>query len=246
MHPRFSIIIPALNEEKLLPRLLEGIKNQSFRNFEVILVDASSHDNTIKIAQSFKKSFPLTIEVVTAQNVSFSRNVGAKKAKGDYLFFIDADNYIPTSFLAATNSSLEKGYEMVIPSVKPDSKKIIHKVGFVIVNRLVHLLKKTGIYFSTGGNLIIQKTIFEKIHGFDDSIVVCEDHDLVQRAAKHNTKIDFSYKARVVFSVRRLEKEGIAVLVKYFISTVYIMLFGKITKKIYNYQMGGDYYSKKP
>lgn len=239
----FSVIIPALNEEKLLPRLLDELKAQTEQHFEVILVDANSSDKTVAIAQSYEKHFPLRIVHIPDKNISKSRNTGASVARGDYFFFIDADNYIYPAFLTKMKKHIEKGYELIIPAVLPDSRKIFYKILYSFVNILITLANKFYLSFSTGGNFVITKEAFKKLGGFDETIFVGEDHDIVAKAQRTGLKIVFVTQPKVIFSVRRFEKEGFAVFIKYFISTVYIALFGKITKKIYNYQMGGDYYS---
>ncbi len=238
----FSVIIPALNEEHFLPRLLRSLQKQQFTNFEVILVDSESKDKTISEAKKFGKYFPLTILTNTKRNVSRSRNMGAEKANGEYIFFIDADNSINSNFLLEMEKKLIKGYDMIVPAVTPDSKKLFHRVNFFLANRSIQILRKIDLYFSTGGNLLVHKTAFNTLHGFDESLFICEDHDLVQRAKKEGFRVGFSYNPKVMFSVRRLEKEGAAVALKYFVSSIYIIFFGKITKKIYNYEMGGEYF----
>lgn len=240
----FSIVIPALNEEQLIPRLLEALGNQTYKDFEVILVDANSTDKTIEEAKKFSKQFPLQIISTTEKNVSGSRNIGALKAKGGYLFFIDADNYIHSAFLKEMSVLLEKNYQMIIPSIIPDSKNLYYKVVYKLANFLVFLAAKFNMSFSTGGNLVVKRDVFEKLNGFDKTIFVGEDHDIVDRARKKGVSIAFATNPKVIFSVRRLEKEGGLVILKYFISTLYIVLFGKMTRKIYNYEMGGDYYKK--
>lgn len=244
MSPHLSVVIPAFNEEKLLPRLLESLTNQSYKNFEVILVDANSTDKTVDEAKKYRKKIPLTIFSINEKNVSASRNFGASKAKGEFLFFIDADNYIHPAFLKDVSAQLGKGYQLIVPSIVPDSKNWTYKFAYKLTNMLVYLGEKMNLSFSTGGNMVIKKEAFEKLHGFDKTIFVGEDHDIVERARKKGFRALFTFKSNVVFSVRRLEKEGGAVLLKYFFSTIYIVLFGKMTRKMYNYEMGGEYYKK--
>ena len=244
MRPHFSVVIPAFNEEKLLPLLLESLDNQSYIDFEVILVDANSTDRTIEEAKNYIKKLSLTIFSTDEKNVSASRNFGASKAKGEFLFFIDADNYVHPAFLKDVSRLLEKGYQMIVPSIVPDSKNALYKFAYKVTNSLVYIGEKVHLSFSTGGNMVIAKEVFEKLHGFDKTIFVGEDHDIVERARKKGFKVTFTFRSKVVFSVRRLEKEGGAVLLKYFFSTVYIVLFGKMTRKMYNYEMGGEYYKK--
>lgn len=244
MSPHFSVVIPAFNEERLLPRLLESLLNQSFKDFEVILVDAQSTDKTCNEARRYLKRLPITILTTIEKNVSASRNYGASHAKGNYFFFIDADNYIHPAFLKDVSKLVENGYQMVVPSIVPDSRNFIYKIAYKLANFLVFVGTKVNLSFSTGGNMVIEKKVFNELNGFDKSIFVGEDHDIVERARKKGFKVVFTPSSKVVFSVRRLEKEGGAVLLKYFFSTLYIVFFGKMTRKMYNYEMGGEYYVK--
>src|SRR5689334_11198275 len=92
MKPFFSIIVPTLNEEQYLPRLLTSIRRQRYKQYEVILVDGKSTDKTIAIAQSFRTLLPkLTIVRSEKQQVGYQRNLGAKRAAGAYFVFLDAD-----------------------------------------------------------------------------------------------------------------------------------------------------------
>lgn len=246
MKPFFSIVIPALNEEHYIGTLLLAIKRQTFTDFETILVDAESKDKTIEVTNKFSKDFPLKITSTSHKNISGSRNVGAGIASGDYIFFIDSDNSILPDFLEEIKKSIdEKSHEMLIPAVTPDSKKSIYKILYGSINGLVLIFKNLNVAFSTGGNLIIKKDTFNKLHGFDETIFVGEDHDIVRRAKKKKVKIAFLPHTKIIFSVRRLEKEKFSLIMKYFVSTIYIAFFGKITRKIYNYPMGGDYFEKK-
>ena len=86
-HIRVSIIIPAYNEEKVLPRLFKSIKAQSFDNIETIIVDDSSTDGTFARARGFSSK---AYSRPHAER-SVQRNFGAQNAKGDYLLFLDAD-----------------------------------------------------------------------------------------------------------------------------------------------------------
>lgn len=96
--PFFTIIIPTYNEEKFLPKLLNDLTKQKERDFEVIIVDGKSKDNTIKCAQHHRESLNLKVVSSKISNVSVQRNLGARKSKGKFLIFLDADMRIGQAF----------------------------------------------------------------------------------------------------------------------------------------------------
>lgn len=91
-----SVIIPTYNEEKDIVEALKSLQKQSYKNFEVIVVDDGSTDKTIEIVKKFKK-----VRVIKGQHKGpgFSRNLGAKKAKGKILVFVDADMTFEKNYL---------------------------------------------------------------------------------------------------------------------------------------------------
>jgi len=100
----FSVIIPTLNEEKYIPRLLSDLSVQNFTSFEVIVVDGSSDDKTLdrvseKIGLFKEKGIKLSILTTKRISAPYQRNAGAKKAKGEYIVFFDADVRISPLYL---------------------------------------------------------------------------------------------------------------------------------------------------
>ena len=87
-----SIIIPTLNEEKCLPKLLDSIKNQNFNDYEIIVADAHSRDRTRAIALRYG------CKIVEGGIPSVARNHGIKVAQGDYILFVDADSVLTRGF----------------------------------------------------------------------------------------------------------------------------------------------------
>jgi glycosyltransferase involved in cell wall biosynthesis len=96
MKKKVSIIIPTYNEEKEIKECINSLKNQNFKNFEIIVVDDGSKDNTLKILKNIKG---LKILKGEHRGPGFSRNSGAKKAIGNFLVFIDADMTFDKNYL---------------------------------------------------------------------------------------------------------------------------------------------------
>ena len=86
-----SLIIPCLNEEKYLPLLLDSIKKQNFKDYEIIIADAGSKDKTLEIAKKYD------CRIIPGGLPAKGRNEGAKIAKGELLFFCDLRRLEETS-----------------------------------------------------------------------------------------------------------------------------------------------------
>lgn len=98
--PLVSIVIPIYNSSKYLKKCIESIKNQSYKNLEIILVDDGSTDDSPKIIQEYAKKDSRII-IISQKNTgqSSARNAGIKKATGEYISFIDSDDEIDLSFI---------------------------------------------------------------------------------------------------------------------------------------------------
>lgn len=241
--PFFSVIIPALNEEKYIGKILSNLKKQTFKDFELILSDAYSADKTVVKVEMFKKYYPIKIVKSTVKNLSHQRNLGAKEANGEYFFFIDADNSIPEDFLEKTQKFISKNTpDAIIPKVIPEKNTFFDQVSYPISRLLVNLFLFTPRPFSTGGNLVISNKSFKKTKGFDEKVFVGEDHDIIRQLKEARQNIKLMTTTYVIFSTRRFEQEGYSTYIKYGYAFLYQVLFRKVDKKIYKYDMGGDNY----
>lgn len=202
---KISIIIPTFNEEKYLPKLLDCLKNQTFKNFEVIIADANSTDKTLEIAKKFK------CNVTKGGLPAEGRNNGAKIAQGDLLLFIDSDITFDNNFLEKVIPEFEKRkLDLAIPNY-----------NLKYVKKLKYLNSYLGWYFvlfwsqysfipqSSSQLLLIRKSVFESLNGFDEKIRISEDIDIVKRAARKKFKYRVLLKAKIYPSVRRYEKYGL-------------------------------------
>ncbi|MGB9883365.1 MAG: glycosyltransferase [Microgenomates group bacterium] len=246
MNKFFSIIIPTLNEEKYLPNLLNDLFRQKEKDFEVIVIDGYSQDKTKEIALAYKKKLDLFFFQSDKKNVASQRNFGAQKAQGQYLVFLDADSRIQPTFLYKVKKNIFKNKGLVfLPFIKPDKKNKIYQPLFDLANLLIEFIQMTPKKFSLGGSVIIEKNFFQLIGGFNDKLFISEDHELIQRVSDWGVKIKFIKNSPVVFSLRRIKKEGeIKFFYKYFLAAAKRLLSNKeITQKIFDYEMGGQLYN---
>ena len=246
-NPFFSVIIPTLNEEDYLPKILADFTKQKERNFEIIIVDAASEDKTRKKALEFSKFFPLEFYSIEKKNVAHQRNYGAKMAKGEYLIFLDADARVESIFTKNIYADIvqkkQKKGLLFLPVLTTDTSLSRNKVLFKLINSVIELSQSLSRPLAPGGSIFISRDLFFDINGFNEKLYMSEDHDLVQRARIFGVKAKILKNIKVVFSLRRYEKEGQAVvLYKYFLALVYMLINEKVTSKTFVYEMGGDKY----
>lgn len=107
--PKYSIVIPVYNVEKYIKRTLESVFKQTETDFEVIIVNDGSTDKSIEIAKNYQ------VKILDTKHVSVSeaRNIGAKHAKGEYLIFLDSDDYWDKDLLKELSKSLKNNPDLV-------------------------------------------------------------------------------------------------------------------------------------
>jgi glycosyltransferase involved in cell wall biosynthesis len=119
---RFSVVIPAYNSEEFLSRCLNSILKQNYKDYEIIVVNDGSKDETKNILDIFEERHP-SIKIIHKENggVSEARNVGLDNASGEYILFIDADDYIIDGYFEYINNCIKK--------FNPDSIILNHFLG---------------------------------------------------------------------------------------------------------------------
>ncbi|MDH7476529.1 MAG: glycosyltransferase [Microgenomates group bacterium] len=243
----FSIVIPTLNEQKRLPNLLICLENQTEKDFEVIISDSNSVDGTRLVAKEFEKKI-VNLKFVNskAKNVSAARNFGASLAKGNYLIFFDADVEFEKNFLEKVKK-LTKNNNLDVLTVwnRPKEKKLTFLFILGLLNLSMSIFQNIKPS-ANGPCIIIKKNLFDRLKGFDESIVFGEDFDLIQRADRLKANFKVFPKPILYVSTRRFEKEGIFLsLYKSIKAIIYQLFLGPIRKPIFEYKMGGQYYENK-
>ena len=146
---KYSIVVPIYNVEKYLEKCLDSIKNQTYQNFEVIMVNDGSTDKSSKIMKEFALDSRFISYDKENGGLSDARNYGIEKAKGDYLILIDSDDYIEKDLLLQISRKLQ------------ENKYDIIRFGLNIVNEKGDIIKAIKNLNYSGNNLdvAIQKII---------------------------------------------------------------------------------------
>ena len=125
--PKVSIIIPVYNVEKFLPRCLNSLTNQTLKDIEIICINDGSTDNSPKILEEYKNKDNRVV-VINQENsgVSASRNSGMKIAKGEYIGFVDSDDWVDLDFFEKLyNSAIKNGADIAVGGIirtKPNKR----------------------------------------------------------------------------------------------------------------------------
>ena len=194
---KISVIIPTLNESEIIGRQVKSIREKSkASDVEVIVVDASSQDGTGQLAEEAGAR----VAYVERGCRSKQMNEGAKMATGQILYFVHADLTLPDSFVSDILEATAKGHSYGCYQVAFD--RPIKGLQFNS-----SLSKYQGIFFRGGDQtLYMTKDFFNKIGGFDDSVVIMEDYEILLRARPYQ-KIHIMPK-QVIISARKMEQNN--------------------------------------
>lgn len=192
--PKVSIIIPAYNAERYIQRCLNSIIGQSLSDIEIIVINDGSNDKTLEILREYKKK-DQRIKVISQKNagVSASRNNGLIVARGKYVAFCDADDYLNTNYIEALYSTAKTNDLDIIKSSFKTAGSNDEITTHAIIKRDFALLSKKDI-----------NEIFLKNYELNSACMQLIKRDLL---SKHNLKFDekLSYAEDMHFTFRAMQ-----------------------------------------
>jgi glycosyltransferase involved in cell wall biosynthesis len=245
--PFFSIVLPTFNREKLLGKAVESIINQSFKNWELLIVDDGSTDNTESLISSFNDN---RIKYHWQPNMgrSAARNKGISLAAGNYICFLDSDDYYLSehlqSFLVSIQQKkhaiaifvkgllLEKdSIKSFVPLSEPDNGKLnffldnsIHSQQVCIHNEILKT-EKFNPELSIGEDLELWMRIADKwpvYVNYDRTVVVCDHENRSVNKMKFNVGLEQLRSFKLIFKNNINQREKILQAKrKYLLSNVY-------------------------
>lgn len=211
---KISIIIPTFNEGRNICKAIRHIRaaSTSANIQEILVVDCCSDDQTVKSAECENARTLLSRRKGRAAQM----NIGAYEAKGDVLYFLHADSFPPKGFDQAILRRVSKGYESGCFRMKFDSSH--HLLRFSSwCTRLKPIVFRGG-----DQSLFVTNATFEKLGGFDESLSLMEDYDMVRRL---RSKVNFSIVPQyLVTSARRYRNNGVYRL-QFIYSVIHLLYF---------------------
>lgn len=200
--PKFSVIIPLYNKAAYIAETIQSVLDQTYSNFELIIIDDGSTDHSASVIQTFD-DVRISYFYQKNQGVSTARNYGISLAKGDYIAFLDADDYWFPFFLNEINALTHQ-----FPDEKVFALAIERQFGTQIITPTYSVTHPISCidYFEgsqhmsllTTSSTVLQTSIFEEVASFDPKLVTTEDIDLwirigLKSLVVFNTKIGVRY-----------------------------------------------------
>ncbi len=203
-YPKVSVVVLNYNGRQHLKECFESLMDQSYPNYEVIMVDNASKDDSIEYV---RKNFPQIKVLVLEKNYGFARgnNEGAWIAEGEYVAFLNNDTATEKDWLAELVKPMKTDPDVAICGSKMmlfDKRNVINHVGgeITLIGAGVDtgLLKKDNgefnrrkyVGFACGGATLVRKSVFEQLEGFDtEYFIYFEDVDLGWRAWLYGHKV---------------------------------------------------------
>lgn len=223
---KVSVIIPTHNSERTIKECLISIKEQTYSNIEIIIVDNNSKDNTKKIAKKYADKV-----LNKGPERSSQRNYGAKKSLGDFLLFIDSDMTLSETVIADSISEIKKKKTKIV--VIPEKS---FGTSFWAQCKALERSFYVGVSWMEAGRFF-GKGIFNEFKGYDKENTGTEDYDLPQRIiAKYGNKAQSRIQSFI------FHDEGDLSLVKtlkkkfYYAKNLTIYSRKKANKKNFSYQ----------
>lgn len=206
----FSVIIPLYNKEAYIQQTIDSILNQSFTDFELIIVDDASTDDSLVLAKKYTSEKIIFIKHAKNKGLAATRNTGIKQASSSYITFLDADDYWKPNFLKTIHELIISYSEARIFATNYDEdwkgKILVPNNGTNNLPRdfsgYIDFFKLNigqGIYCH--GSVCFHRELFEKIGLYNEQIEFSEDIDFNIRANFH-FKLAYSTKREMVYAMK--------------------------------------------
>jgi glycosyltransferase involved in cell wall biosynthesis len=218
-----SVVIPALDEEAYLPKLLDSLAHQSYPIEETFVADAGSRDRTREIAEA------AGAVVVPGGMPADGRNAGAARASGDWLLFVDADLELEADVLElALRTMSRRRLDGASVAFVPDVRTAFLRFNHAFSSWYFRITTALRWPHSIGGFLLVRREMHEALGGFDTTITVAEDQDYVRRMQRAG-RYAFLMKPVVQVAARRfLASGGLKMSLRWIMIELHRLFLGEI------------------
>ena len=192
--PKISIVVPIYNSEKFLTTCIDSLVNQSLKDIEILLINDGSTDDSQKIVDEYVKKYPDMCKSFIRKNSgqAASRNFGINHSNGDYVFFVDSDDYLEYNACEiAYNYAIRNDLDILCFDFYEEYENKIEKASsYYFFNEYQrnkkYILNETAVW-----NKVIRRELLKKNKLFFMEDYIYEDLELIPRLVLYTNKIDF-------------------------------------------------------
>ena len=191
----FSVVIPSYNQKSFLEKAIDSVLSQTYKNFEIIVVDNNSNDFSQEYIQRLRNKKIKLIRTENFGSIAKSRNIGIDQSEGNWISFLDSDDFWHPKKLETVKEEIDKNnFEMIShDEYNVDRKDVIiskSNYGLKRKNALKYLISRGNLY-STSTITISRKFLNENNLYFDErlSVATTEDYDLWIRLTINKIKV---------------------------------------------------------
>lgn len=227
---RISVIVPTYNEGKTVRKCLEALRRQTFEDYEIVVVDGHSEDNTVEIA----KKYADRVLHDEGKGAGAARNLAVRAVDSEIVAFVDGDTMVPENWVETVDGILRKGVVGVGGPLSPEGGGFLDKLIFFICADLVRRISSAlGFHQFSGANCAYSREAYLKAGGFREDLDMLDDVDLSMRIKKFG-KEKFEPKLRAITSLRRAKQKGHVKTVKeYLWGYLSLLATGRVKKPCY-------------
>ncbi len=195
--PKVSVVITAYNYARYLRQAIDSVLNQSYQDFEIVLVDDGSTDHTVEVLEAYKDNEKIKVIRLSNCGLSKAANIGIRASTGEYVIRMDADDYFDHNILLVLSTVLynHPKYDMVFPDYYRVNKhgEVIDQVRQLKVNDEVKLLDRSAL----AAGALYRRSCFDELNGYNEELRYQEDYDywirFIDRFHVHNEQLPLMY-----------------------------------------------------
>lgn len=186
-----SVIMPSYNRKETIGRAIQSVINQTYQNWELIIVDDASADDTEEAVNSFKDGRIIYLRNEVNRGANYSRNKGIRNASGEYIAFLDSDNTWRQDKLEKQTKLIRCGTDMVYSAYNFYNGNNCRKLPVLNYpvdfydRRLCEVLTECNVVDTS--TIIVRKSFLDEIGLFDEEMPRHQDYELAVRIAEHGT-----------------------------------------------------------
>jgi glycosyltransferase involved in cell wall biosynthesis len=201
---RISVIVPTYNEGGTIRKCLEALRNQTFKDYEIVVVDGHSKDNTVEVAKKYADK----ILFDEGRGAGAARNLAVRAVDSEIVAFVDGDTTVPKNWVETVDKVFKKGVVGAGGPLFPEGGGLLDKLIFSLCADLIRRISSAlGSHQFSGANCAYSREAFLKAGGFREGFGMLDDADLSMRMKKFGRE-KFEPELYAVTSIRRSKQRG--------------------------------------